>query len=120
MFPKSVKLYKPTSHCLGMADINASDVLNPVDLASSFWESAPPELLTKWLTLLHVGKIAGVVVIVYIVVLIVARILKFRDSRNIRLIKNNVIEINKKLDGLGKWGGKKEKESKSKADDKKK
>tara|TARA_Y100000034_G_C6813761_1_gene365931 strand:+ start:578 stop:913 length:336 start_codon:yes stop_codon:yes gene_type:complete len=83
-----------------MAEFNPTDLLNPNDLASSFWQNAPPELLTKWISLLDIGKIAGIVIIAYFIILIIARILKFRDSRNIRLIKNAVISIEKKLDAL--------------------
>jgi hypothetical protein len=97
-----------------MADLDVGRLINPGDLASSFWQNAPPELLTKWLSLLDIGKIAGVVIIVYFVVLIIARILKFRDSRNIRLIKNEVMAINRKFDSLVRKPEKKESKEKSK------
>ena len=48
--------------------------------------------------LIRIGKIAGVVIIVYIVFLIFKGIMEFSRVKYLKSIEKNVIEINKKLD----------------------
>lgn len=82
-----------------MIDINSTlESLSSSSLISSVFGTLPPEISSKLSLALSISSIALIIFIIYILVLIVTKLLSIRDSRNLRIIKNNVEDINRKLD----------------------
>lgn len=76
---------------------NISQMSN--EISSSILKNIPiNELRTQLAPLITIGKIALILSIAYLILLIIQKLFSIRDSMNIKTIKNNVIEINKKLD----------------------
>lgn len=76
-----------------------ADMLNfsVQDLASSFWNSAPPEIIEKIALLLNLGKFLAILIVIYFIIIIISRLLNWRDSFNISKIAKNTEEIKENI-----------------------
>jgi len=71
-------------------------VLKPIDIFSSL-----PESMTSGLEfIIKLGKIAGILIIIYVIFIIIKALLSLGKAHRIKKISNNVEEISKKLDIL--------------------
>ncbi|MBX4211880.1 hypothetical protein KW787_00280 [Candidatus Pacearchaeota archaeon] len=75
-------------------------LVNGSQLAAGFWQSIPSEAMNKLYSLFGVAKILLLIVAVYFIILIITKIMRLRDSRNLSLIEKNVEQINEKLSAL--------------------
>lgn len=69
-------------------------------ISNSLWKSIPPEFLAKFSFLFTLAKILFVIIIVYFVFLIIAKLLSMRDSFKLGSIAKNTSEMNDKMDTL--------------------
>jgi len=80
--------------------INASEIIRGGGLNFSFWDSLPPELMSKISGLITILKVAGVVVVIYFIILILRWFLNIKKYMTINKIYKKVEIIDKKLDLL--------------------
>ncbi len=98
-----------------------SDVGKLVSLDATLLKDLSPEFIARLSDLIFVVKAAGILFIVYAIILIIGGIMGFLRNRRIKKIYEKVKDIDEKLDKLlkEKDDGEKNKKEKSK-DDKKK
>lgn len=65
-----------------------------------FWKFMPNPVLDGIGFIVNLAKIAGVLVIIYLIFLIVRALFRARAINNIRTIMQNIVDINHKLDRL--------------------
>lgn len=82
-----------------MALENLTNTINPLN-NNAIWNNLPPEILTPFTKLITILKIAGVVVLIYILFLLIKGILTWKRNRKINQIYEKVMEIDKKLEKL--------------------
>ena len=91
------------------------------EIANLLWRTMPSEFTSGISLLITLGKVAGIVFIVYLLFLVIKSIINIRQALRMKSIANNVAEINKKLDLIiGKNQSKPKEENKEKKDEKKK
>ena len=92
----------------------AVPLINASDIGNLIWGSLPPQLLGNINLLLTIAKVAGVLVLIYVVFLIIQAVIRTRQALRIKSIEQNVIEINQKLstiiEGKHKTNSKKSKD----------
>ncbi|MDD5193608.1 MAG: hypothetical protein PHF67_03410 [Candidatus Nanoarchaeia archaeon] len=84
-----------------MAAVNITEMKGILDLNPSLI-SMPPELVSKFASLITLLKAAGIIFIVYLVFLIIRSVLGIIRGRKIDKIYNKINEIDGKLDLLMK------------------
>ncbi|MEK6825101.1 MAG: hypothetical protein AABX12_03445 [Nanoarchaeota archaeon] len=83
------------------------------EITRLLWRTMPPEFTSGISLLITLGKVAGVIFIVYLLFLVIKSIVSIRQALRMKSIALNVAEINKKLDILlGKSDKKIKKEDK--------
>ena len=92
-----------------------ADILNSSEIFSSAWSSLPPELLDKMNLLFTIGKVILILTLLYLVIVIIVQLMKFRDSSNLSIIAKQTTEINEKLSLLLEHKSKKPKADKKKS-----
>ena len=75
----------------------SQDIFNGTADALNFF---PPGITSQLSFLMKLLAALGIAFLVYLVFLIVGAVIKFKDSRRLKSITNNVQEINNKLDLL--------------------
>ena len=68
------------------------------EIANLLWRTMPSEFTSGISLLITLGKVAGIVFIVYLLFLVIKSIINIRQALRMKSIANNVAEINKKLD----------------------
>jgi len=79
--------------------------------SSEFLNSLPPQLLAPFEKLITILQVAGIVLLIYILILLIKGILGWRRNMRIDKTYEAVLEINEKLDELLNRAAKKEKKS---------
>ena len=89
-----------------------ADVINVSEAVENLVEQATPILMEKAGFLINIFKAIGIVILIYIVYMIIAGILKWKDRRRLKRIEEKVNEVEAKLAKLDKLLGGKHKSSK--------
>lgn len=92
--------------------LSPTELLNKTGFSELLFRALPTELTAGLGFLINVGKVIGVLVIIYLGFLIVQAVIKIRQALRIKALAENVSEINKKLDTLISKFDKKTKEEK--------
>ncbi len=93
--------------------------VNSSEFVESFWELMPSPFIEGLGLIINIAKIAGILVIIYLIFLIVKALFRARAMRDVRKTAKGIVEISGKLDRIiylleGKHKDKKEKRKKKK------
>ncbi len=72
--------------------------LNSSDLFSGVFENLPPELANKISFITDLSKWILIATLVYLVILIIQKLMKIRESYRFKIMADSLAEINKKMD----------------------
>ena len=81
-----------------MDNITSQLTVESSNILSNLIGTVSPELSQKISLVLNTSLVALGIVMVYFIVLIISKILGWRNAKNLRKISENVEEINNKLD----------------------
>ncbi len=92
---------------------NPADLFNASDISKLLWSALPPELSGGLFLLITIGKVIGILVIIYLAFLIIQSLIRIRSAQRVKSIEHNVEEINKNIKLIiEKLEGKKKEEKK--------